>query len=119
MTTNSQQAVTEANRDLLDAAKKVLEGLDARIDAADESEIPVFFGIADLRDAISDAEAALSVQREAPGEAVAEGLELVGWQFNSTGGGWRDCHDEVDARLWLMDGKEIRRIYAAAPEPKP
>lgn len=42
--------------DLLIAAKTVLDGLHARIEAAPLSAVPVFDGIADLHDAISRAE---------------------------------------------------------------
>jgi len=42
--------------DLLDAAKKVLAGLNARIDAAPGNALPVFDGIADLYAAIAKAE---------------------------------------------------------------
>lgn len=41
--------------DLLAAAQRVLAGLNARIDAADPSSVPVFHGIVDLHDAISRA----------------------------------------------------------------
>jgi len=40
---------------LLEAAEKVLAGLDARIDAAPSTAKPVFDGIADLSDAINRA----------------------------------------------------------------
>ncbi len=40
---------------LLPAAEKVLEGLHARIDAAENSAVPVFYGISDLHDAIGAA----------------------------------------------------------------
>jgi hypothetical protein len=42
--------------DLLEAAKLVLAGLEARIDAASASAVPVFDGIANLHDAIAKAE---------------------------------------------------------------
>lgn len=42
--------------DLLAAAKKVMAGLDARIEAAPSTAKPVFNGIADLHDAINKAE---------------------------------------------------------------
>ncbi|MFN3836740.1 MAG: hypothetical protein ACK4MI_03410 [Brevundimonas sp.] len=41
--------------ELLAAAQRVLAGLNARIDAADPSSVPVFHGIVDLHDAISRA----------------------------------------------------------------
>lgn len=45
----------EVIEQLLPAAEKVLEGLHARIDAADNSAVPVFYGISDLSDAINAA----------------------------------------------------------------
>ena len=45
--------------DLLAAAKTVLYGLNARIDAADGHHVPVFDGIADLNTAIAKAEGKL------------------------------------------------------------
>lgn len=45
--------------DLLEAAKIVLAGLNARIDAADGHHVPVFDGIADLHTAIAKAEGKL------------------------------------------------------------
>lgn len=42
----------EVIEQLLPAAEKVLEGLHARIDAAENSAVPVFYGISDLHDAI-------------------------------------------------------------------
>lgn len=45
-----------ASPDLLDAAKKVMAGLVARIEAAPSNSVPVFDGIAELHDAINKAE---------------------------------------------------------------
>ncbi len=45
----------EVIEQLLPAAEKVLEGLHARIDAAENSAVPVFYGISDLHDAIGAA----------------------------------------------------------------
>lgn len=42
----------EVIEQLLPAAEKVLEGLHARIDAAENSAVPVFYGISDLYDAL-------------------------------------------------------------------
>jgi hypothetical protein len=52
-----QRGAMEANAELLAAARKVLSGLNARIDAAVESRnpCPVFDGIAELHDAINKA----------------------------------------------------------------
>lgn len=50
-------ALMAAAPDLLAAAKKVLAGLNARIDAADPRAVPVFDGIAELSGAINKAEA--------------------------------------------------------------
>lgn len=43
--------------DLLEAAKLVLAGLDARMEQAPANSVPVFYGAAELRDAVSKAEA--------------------------------------------------------------
>lgn len=45
-----------AQNQLLDAARKVLAGLNARIDAAHGNAVPLFDGIADLHDAIGAVE---------------------------------------------------------------
>lgn len=42
------------------AAEKVLQGLDARILAADGRSVPVFYGIVDLSDAVHTARATLA-----------------------------------------------------------
>ena len=49
------QVLAAAAPDLLAAAVAVLKGLNARIDAADETAVPVFAGIAALSDAINKA----------------------------------------------------------------
>lgn len=50
-----QSKTYEAFVKLLDAAKEVQKGLNARIDAADAKAVPVFDGIADLHTAIHEA----------------------------------------------------------------
>jgi len=57
---SQQSTIAEAEKvigELLPAAEKVLEGLHARIDAANKSAVPVFYGISDLSDAINAARA--------------------------------------------------------------
>lgn len=58
----SQEALREDDYALLTAAKKVMDGLNARIDAASAEgrPVPLFHGIADLHDAINAADAALA-----------------------------------------------------------
>lgn len=53
--TDADLAVMAASKKLLAAAQVVLAGLNARIDAADRSSVPVFDGIADLHAAIAAA----------------------------------------------------------------
>lgn len=59
-----RESVYAAAPDLHAAAVRVLAGLNARIDAADRTSVPVFDGIAELHDAINKANpAALSLAR--------------------------------------------------------
>lgn len=46
------KATVEPYADLLPAAKKVMDGLHARIEAANGVDVPVFYGIAELSSAI-------------------------------------------------------------------
>ncbi len=58
-----QEGWAETLADLASASRKVLDGLNARIDAADGDTVPVFYGIVYLHDALNRAEEALAAAK--------------------------------------------------------
>lgn len=105
----------EVIEQLLPAAEKVLEGLHARIDAAENSAVPVFYGISDLHDAIG----AVPVPASEPEPVAWPELDAVQEQARHVALGLTGKADTSRAISVLLEMVNALRPPPANPVPTP